>query len=95
MSKLASPCSRTPYIALSRASFLSTLAAPKPDRLPVLLQLRDQLIALLDDIYVLLVLVVRSIRLNDLVHTVNGARDAVCGNEVGEVPVAMSVIAAS
>jgi hypothetical protein len=65
---------------------LTTLAAPQPDSLTVLLQLRDELVTLLDRVCVLLVLVVWSIGLDDALDTVNGARDAVGGDELGEVP---------
>jgi len=51
------------------------------------LQLGDELITLLYHIRVLLVLVVWSVRLNDALDAVDGARDAVGGNELGEVPV--------
>lgn len=52
---------------------LTPLTASHPNRLAVLLQLGDQLITLLDNIIVLLVLIVRAIRLNDTVHTVDVA----------------------
>jgi hypothetical protein len=65
---------------------LTTFAPPEPDGLTVLLQLGDELVALLDHIHVLLVLVVRTVRLNDALDTVDGARDAVRCDELGEVP---------
>lgn len=65
---------------------LTTLAAPQPDSLTVLLQLRDELITLLDRVCVLLVLVVWSVGLDDALDTVNGAWDAVGGDEFGEIP---------
>lgn len=74
--------------ALSRARIpLATLTSPQSNRLSVLLQLGDQLIALLNHIVVLLVLVVWSIRLDDFVDTVDCAWDAICGDEVGKVPI--------
>jgi hypothetical protein len=51
------------------------------------LQLGDKLITLLDDVRILLVLVVWSVGLDDALDTVDGARDAVCCDEFGEVPV--------
>lgn len=69
-----SPCSSPP------------LTAPQPDRLPVLLQLGNQPVTLLDHVRVLLVLVVRPVRLDDLVDAVDGAGYAVCGYEFGQVP---------
>jgi hypothetical protein len=50
--------------------------------LAVLLQLRDQLIALLNHINILLVLVVWSVRLDYFVHAVDGAGNTVSGDEV-------------
>lgn len=74
--------------ALSRARIpLATLTSPQSNRLSVLLQLGDQLIALLNHIVVLLVLVVWSIRLDDFVDTVDCAWDAICGDEVGKVSI--------
>lgn len=61
---------------------LSALATPHPHGLSVLLQLRDELVPLLDHIVVLLVLVVWAICLDDAVHAVDGTRDAVGGDEV-------------
>jgi hypothetical protein len=55
--------------------------SPQPDRLPVLLQLCDQPITLLNHISVLLVLVIGTIRLDDPVDTVDGAWNAICGDE--------------
>jgi hypothetical protein len=51
------------------------------------LQLRNQLVALADNVLVLLVLVVGSVRLDDALarDAVNGAGDAAGGNESGEV----------
>jgi hypothetical protein len=51
------------------------------------LQLGNQLVALADDILILLVLVVGAVRLNDATarDAVNGARDAAGGDELGKV----------
>jgi hypothetical protein len=68
-------------------SRLTTLASPQSDGLAVLLQLGDELVTLLHHIRVLLVLVVWSVRLDDTLDAVDGARNAVCGNELGKVPV--------
>lgn len=51
------------------------------------MQLGDELVTLLYYIRVLLVLVVWPVRLNDALDAVDGAWDAVGGNEPGEVPV--------
>jgi hypothetical protein len=59
--------------------------------LAILLQLGDELISLLDHVCVLLVLVVWSVCLNDALDAVNGAWDAVCGDELGEVPDKVSI----
>jgi hypothetical protein len=59
--------------------------------LAVLLQLGDELITLLDHVCVLLVLVVWSVCLNDALDAVNGAWDAVCSDELGEVPIKVSI----
>jgi hypothetical protein len=48
---------------------LCPLATPQPYCLPVLLQFRDQLITLLHNIVILLVLIVRTISLNDALQT--------------------------
>lgn len=41
---------------------------------------------MLDQISILLVLVVRPVRLNDSIHPVDGARDTVAGNKLGQIP---------
>jgi hypothetical protein len=71
---------------------LSSFASPESYGLAVLLELGDELVALADDILVLLVLVVRAVRFDDALagHAVDGAGDAACGNEAGEIAV-MSV----
>jgi hypothetical protein len=68
-------------------SRLTALASPQSDGLTVLLQLGDELVTLLHHIRVLLVLVVWSVRLDNALDAVDGAWDAVGGNELGEVPV--------
>ena len=68
------------------AAVSTALAAPQPDGLTVLLQLCDELVSLLHYVGVLLVLVVWSVRLDDALDAVDGARDAVCGDELSEVP---------
>lgn len=75
-----------PYSGLS--SFLCPLTAPEPHSLAVLLQFGDKLVTLADNVLVLLVLVVWPVGLDDTLarHTVNGARDATPGNELGEIP---------
>lgn len=72
------------------ASLLSRpLASPEPDGLAVLLQLRNQLITLADNILILLVLVVGPVRLDDALagYAVDGAGDAATGDELGQVAV--------
>jgi hypothetical protein len=54
--------------------------------LAVFLQLSDELVTLLNNIRILLVLVVGTVGLDDALDTVNGARDTVCGNELGKIP---------
>ena len=63
----------------------STLTPSQPDRLAVLLQLGDQLIALLDHVMILLVLVVRPVRLDDAVDSVDGASNTACCNELRQI----------
>lgn len=66
---------------------LCPLTSPQPHRLTVLLQLGNQLVALADDVLVLLVLVVGAVRLNDATarDAVNGAGNAAGGDELGKV----------
>ena len=52
---------------------LRALATPQPDHLPVLLQLRDELIADSDNIVVLFVLVVTSLCLDHSSHAIDHA----------------------
>jgi hypothetical protein len=51
------------------------------------LQLRDELVALLDHVRILLVLVVWPVRFNDALDAINGAGYPVRGDEFGEIPV--------
>lgn len=66
---------------------LCPLTSSQPNRLSVLLQLRDELITLLYNIIVLLVLVIWPIRLNYALtsDTINGAWDTVGCNELCKV----------
>lgn len=74
-----------PAPALAPHIISSPLTPPQSHRLPVLLQFRNEPVTLLDDVCVLLVLVVGPVRLDDFVDAVDGAGDAVCGDELGEV----------
>lgn len=69
---------------------LAPFASSQPHGLSVLLQFRNQSIAVLHNICVLLVLVVRSVRLDDAIDPVDGACNPVAGNEFGKIPVAVS-----
>ena len=62
------------------------LTAPQPHRLSVFLQFRNQPVALLDHVRILLVLVVRPVRFYDFIDPVDGAGYAVCGDEFRQVP---------
>lgn len=66
---------------------LAPLTPPQPHGLAVLLQLRDQRIAMLHDTGVLLVLIVRSVCLDNAVDPVDGAGNAVAGDELGQIPI--------
>jgi hypothetical protein len=55
------------------------------------LELCNELVTLLDHIHVLLVLVVGPIGLDDALDAVNGAGNAVSGNELGKVPGKVSI----
>ena len=70
---------------------LSPFTPPEPNSLPVLLKLCDQGISMLHHIGILLVLVVRSVGLDDTVDSVNRACDPVAGNELGQIPVTISM----
>ena len=65
---------------------LTTFTTPQSHSLAVLLKLGDELIALLDNVVVLLVLVVWTIGLDDFVDAVDSAWNAICGDEVAEIP---------
>ena len=67
----------------SSASF----ASAQPHRLTVLLKLRDQCITMLHYIRILLVLVVRPVRLDNPIHAVNRASNAIAGDKLGQVTV--------
>lgn len=69
--------------------YLCSLATPQSHSLAVFLEFRDQLIALLDDVLVLLVLVVRAVRLDDALarDAVDGAGDAAACYELGQVTI--------
>lgn len=71
---------------------LGPLASTKPDRLAVLLQLRNQLIPLLHHILVLLVLVIWPVGFNNALarYTIDCAWDAATGDELGQVPKAVA-----
>ena len=81
------PPSRTRPSPASFSSHLisSPLTPPQSHRLSVFLQFRNEPVTLLDHVCVLLVLVVGPVRLDDFVDAVDGAGDAVCGDEFGEV----------
>lgn len=66
---------------------LRSLATPQSHGLAVLLELGDELVALLYDILILLVLVVGPVRLDDALarNAVDGAGDAAGGDELGQV----------
>ena len=66
---------------------LTPFAPSQPHRLSIFLQLRDQCISLLHHISVLLVLVVRSIRLDNTIDSVDCACDTVASNEFCKIPV--------
>lgn len=71
---------------------LATLTSPQPHSLPVLLQLRDQRISLLDNVRILLVLVIWAVGFDDVVDAVDCAGNAVCGYEFGEITISMSAV---
>lgn len=70
---------------------LTALAAPESHGLSVLLQLGNQCIALLYQIRILLVLVVRTVGLDDSIHTVHGAGYPLGGDEFCKIPVIVSM----
>ena len=58
-----------------------SLTPPQPHRLSVFLQFRNQPVALLDYVRILLILVVGPVRFYDFIDPVDGAGYAVCGDE--------------
>jgi hypothetical protein len=74
---------------------LRPLATSQAHGLAVLLQLGNELIALLDDVLVLLVLVIGAVRLDDTLtgDTVDSAGDAATSNELGKITVVGSRLA--
>ena len=72
---------------LDSFSHLCTLASPQSYCLAVLLEFRNELITLLDHIIVLLVLVIRTVGLDDALssHSVDGAWDSLSRNELCKV----------
>ena len=65
---------------------LAPFTPPQSHGLAVLLEFGDQRIAMLHHIRVLLVLVVGSVRLDNPIDSVDRARDAVAGDELGQIP---------
>ena len=67
---------------------LCPFAPSQSHSLAILLEFRDELIALLDHIIVLLVLVIRSIRLDDTLasHSVDRAWNSLSCNKLSEIP---------
>ena len=80
---------RTSSICIPFANFylLSPFTPSQPYCLTVFLELGDELIALLNHIVVLLVLIVRSVSLNDSLpsHAVDGAGNTFSCNEFGKI----------
>lgn len=74
---------RRPTLSLSSSSFTTT----QPDSLPVLLQFRDQCVALFDNVGILLILVVRPVRLDDAADSVYRTRYSISGDELGQIAV--------
>lgn len=71
---------------ISVSPSLAPLAAPESYGLAILLEFRDQSVAVLDHVGILLVLVVWSVRLDDPVDPVDGASDAVASDVLGQIP---------
>lgn len=69
---------------------LTPFTPPEPHCLPVLLKLRDQCVAMLDHVGILLVLVIWPVGLDDTVDSVDRACDPVAGDELGQIPGAVS-----
>lgn len=61
------------------------LSASHPHGLAILLQFCDERVSLSDKVGVLLVLIVRSVCLDDAIDAVNCARDALGCDELGEI----------
>lgn len=66
---------------------LRTLTPSQSYSLSILLELSDELIALLDNITILLVLVIRTVGLNNAFasHAINGTGNTTSGDEFGQV----------
>jgi len=73
-------------VSITDDSKLTTLAAPQSDCLTVLLQLGNELVALLDNVAVLLVLIVGPVSLDNALDAIDGAGDAISGDKFGEIP---------
>jgi len=73
--------------ALPHFNPLRPLASPQSHGLAIFLKLGNQLIALLDYIVVLLVLIIRSVSLNDTLsgYSVDSAGDSFSCNEFGKI----------
>lgn len=70
----------------------SAFTSPQPNSLPILLQLGDQRVALLDHVGILLILIVRAVSLNDVIYAVNGTGYAVGGYKFGKITAVQSAI---
>lgn len=77
----------TPSQSTAEGFELRPLTSSQSDSLAVLLELRDKLVSLANDILVLLVLVVWSVRLDYsfTIHTVDCARNSPSGNEASQI----------
>ena len=69
-----------------KSTSLAPFTPPQPHGLAVFLEFGDQCITMLHHVRVLLVLVVGSVRLDNPIDAVDGARDAVAGDELGQIP---------
>lgn len=65
----------------------TAFTATKSDRLPIFLELCDQLVSLSNDIYVLFVFVVRSVGFDDSIDSIYRARYPICGDEFCKIAV--------
>lgn len=79
---------KTLICSISRSS--TSLTSSQSHSLTILLKLGDQSIALLDHVGVLLVLIVRSIGLDDAIDTINRARYSVSCDEFGKIPMQLA-----